>query len=92
MTRLQAIQDGIQGKILSKTQFDSLDCYVENLLGSNQIVNVDVSLLDDASAEVVTKVLAKLLLDFLKRQVKKAEMPVNFIIEEAHRFIRNESN
>ena len=92
VTRLQAIQDGIQGKILSKTQFDSLDCYVENLLGSNQIVNVDVSLLDDASAEVVTKVLAKLLLDFLKRQVKKAEMPVNFIIEEAHRFIRNESN
>lgn len=92
VTRLQAIQDGIQGKILSKTQFDSLDCYVENLLGSNQIVNVDVSLLDDASAEVVTKVLAKLLLDFLKRQVKKAEIPVNFIIEEAHRFIRNESN
>lgn len=92
VTRLQAIQDGIQGKILSKTQFDSLDCYVENLLGSNQIVNVDVSLLDDASAEVVTKVLAKLLLDFLKHHVEKAEMPVNFIIEEAHRFIRNESN
>lgn len=31
---------------------------------SSQIANIDVSLLDDASAEVVTKVIAKLLLDY----------------------------
>jgi hypothetical protein len=92
VTRLQAIQDGIQGKILTKTMFSSIDEYINNILGKNQIVNVDVSLLDDASAEVVTKVLAKLLLDYLKKKPNKAEMPVNFIIEEAHRFIRNENN
>ena len=28
----------------------------------------------------------------MKRREKKADMPVNFIIEEAHRFVRNESN
>ena len=48
--------------------------------------------MDDASAEVVTKVLAKLLLDHLKRKHSKAETPINFIIEEAHRFVRNEVN
>lgn len=92
VTRLQALQDGIQGRILSKTEFKSIDEYVENILGDNQIVNIDVSLLDDASAEVVTKVLAKLLLDYLKRKHSKAEIPINFIIEEAHRFVRNEVN
>ncbi len=92
VTRLQALQDGIQGKILTKTEFNSIDEFVKNILGDNQVVNVDVSLLDDASAEVVTKVLAKLLLDFLKKKKTKADMPINFVIEEAHRFVRNETN
>lgn len=92
VTRLQALQDGIQGRILTKTNFNSVDGYVTHILGTNQVVNIDVSLLDDASAEVVTKVLAKLLLDHLKRREKKAEMPINFVIEEAHRFVRNETN
>ena len=92
VTRLQALQDGIQGKILTKTDFNSVDEYVDHILGTNQVVNIDVSLLDDASAEVVTKVLAKLLLDYLKHRDKKADMPINFVIEEAHRFVRNETN
>ncbi len=91
-TRLQTIRDGIQGKLLTKTSFSTVDEYINDLLGQNQIVDVDISTLDDASAEVVTKVLAKLILDYLKRQEKKANMPVNFIIEEAHRFVKNESN
>lgn len=92
VTRLQALQDGIQGQILTKTEFKSMDEYLESILGRNQIVNIDISLLDDTSAEVVTKVLAKLLLDYLKRKQPKAETPINFIIEEAHRFVRNEMN
>ncbi|MDF1494563.1 ATP-binding protein [Caproiciproducens sp. CPB-2] len=92
ITRLQALNDGIQGKILTKTEFESIEAYVNDLLGEHQIVNIDISLLDDSSAEVVTKVLAKLLLDHLKRMDSKADMPINFIIEEAHRFVRNESN
>lgn len=91
-TRLQTIRDGIQGKLLTKTSFSNVNEYINNLLGHNQIVDVDISTLDDASAEVVTKVLAKLILDYLKRQEKKADMPVNFIIEEAHRFVKNEIN
>ena len=76
-TRLQTIRDGIQGKLLTKTSFSTVDEYINDLLGQNQIVDVDISTLDDASAEVVTKVLAKLILDYLKRQEKKANMPVN---------------
>lgn len=92
VTRLQALQEGIQGRILVKTDFKNIDDYIADILGQNQVVNIDVSFLDDASAEVVTKVLAKLFLDYLKQREKKADMPINFIIEEAHRFIRNETN
>ena len=92
VSRLQALQDGIQGKILTKTNFHSMDDYVASILGENQVVNIDVSLLDDASAEVVTKVLAKLLLDYLKGNEQKADMPINFVIEEAQRYVRNETS
>lgn len=92
MTRLNTIQEGIQGRILSRTTYNTIDDYIDMLLGENQIVDLDISTLDDASAEVVTKVLAKLLLDYLKRREIKADSPINFIIEEAHRFIKNEAN
>lgn len=92
ITRLQSVQDGIQGSILTKTEFTTIDEYINDILGENQIVDIDISCLDDASAEVVTKVLAKLLLDYLKKRELKADMPINFIIEEAHRFVRNESS
>lgn len=91
-TRLNTIQEGIQGRILSRTTYNTIDDYIDMLLGENQIVDLDISTLDDASAEVVTKVLAKLLLDYLKRKEIKADTPINFIIEEAHRFIKNEAN
>ncbi len=91
VTRLQAIQDGIQGKILTKTEDITIDGYIDRLIGKNQIVNIDISSLDDSSAEVVTKVLAKLILDYLKKLEIKADMPINFIIEEAHRFVKNEN-
>lgn len=91
-TRLQTIKEGVQGKILTKTQYSNIDDYINSFLGEYQIIDIDVSSLDDSSAEVVAKVLAKLILDYLKKQTIKANMPVNFIVEEAHRYIRNETN
>ena len=92
MTRLQSLQDGVQGRIFSKTEFNTVEEYIKSLLDENQIVDLDISSLDDSSAEVVTKVLAKLILDYLKGCEVKAETPINFIIEEAHRFIKNDTN
>lgn len=91
-TRLQALTDSEQGKILVKTKYKSIDDYVENLIGNNQVLNIDVSSLDDSSCEVVVKVITKVLFDHLKKLEIKASMPTNIIIEEAHRFIKNENS
>jgi hypothetical protein len=91
-TRLQALIDSDQGRILTKTGFSKIDDYVESILGTNQIVNIDISSLDDSSSEVVVKVVTKLFFDYLKKLSIKADMPVNMIIEEAHRFVRSESH
>lgn len=92
ITRLKALKDGIHGSILTKTGYNSVDEYVKSIVGENQIVNIDISSLDDTSSEVVIKVLAKLLLDYLKCKTIKADEPINFIIEEAHRFLKEQNN
>lgn len=90
ITRLQALQEGVGSEFLDKTEFSTLGEYLEDLLGKSQVVNIDISGIDDSSGEVVTKVLAKLLLDHAKLGSKKADRPINLIIEEAHRYIKNE--
>ena len=92
ITRLKALKEGVHGCILTKTKYKTVDEYVDDMIGKNQIVNIDISALDDTSAEVVVKVLAKLLLDYLKAKDTKADMPINFIIEEAHRFLKEQNN
>ena len=92
INRLQAIRNGVFGTIFSKTGYENLDQYIESLLGNNKIGDIVVSALDDSVAEVIAKVVAKIILDYLKRQEIKAEIPVNLIVEEAHRFMKNESS
>lgn len=92
VTRLQSIIEGEQGKIFTKTTFNTVKEYIESLLGENQILDIDISMIDDSSSEVIAKVLSKIILDYLRKLDKKAETPINLIIEEAHRFIKNDSN
>lgn len=87
-TRLQSIADGNEGKIFVKTEFTSKKEYIEYLFGTGQILDLDISMLDDSSCEVITKVLSKIILDYLRKRPQKADMPVNLIIEEAHRFVK----
>lgn len=90
LTRLQSLAEGVGQDLLDKTTFTDLDSYLDDLLGTAQVVNIDISSVDDASGEVVTKVLAKLLLDHVKLRPAKAERPINLVVEEAHRYIKNE--
>lgn len=90
-TRLQSIADGNEGKIFVKTSFKSIKEYIEYLFGTDQILDLDISMLDDSSCEVITKVLSKIILDYLRKRPQKADMPVNLIIEEAHRFVKETS-
>ena len=88
ITRLQGLEESVAGKIFTKTSFKSTSAYIENMLGQdNQIIRVDISQMDDESAEVIVKVLSKLMLDYLRMQDRKAQKPINLIVEEAHRFM-----
>ena len=92
VTRLEALRDGGRGRLLAKTEFSNLHDYIEAMLGQNQLVNIDISSLDDSEGEMVVKVLAKLLLEYMKSQTPRAKRPINIIVEEAHRFVHNQKD
>lgn len=94
MSRVQALKESIIGKIFRKTDFSTTEDFVKDLIGNYQLVNIDVSSLDDSTGEVLLRVLSKMILDFQKVQKrntlsnsKKAIYPINLIVEEAHRYI-----
>lgn len=89
VTRLRHLIESDQGKFFKKSDFTTVDEYVENLIGNYQIINIDVSSLDDIATEVVTKVLSKLLFDYLKKLKIRNSMPINLILEEAHRYVKD---
>ena len=89
ITRLETLRDTGKGRLLTKTSFSSLNDYIDDMIGKNQLVNIDISSLDDSEGEMVVKVISKLLLDYVKSISPRATKPINLIVEEAHRYIKN---
>lgn len=90
VTRLKHLSESEQGGFFSKTEFSSVDEYIKNIIGESQLLNIDISNLDDTATEVVTKVFSKMLFDYLRSLTPRNSMPINLILEEAHRFVRSD--
>lgn len=88
VTRLKHLNESEQGTFFDKTDFETIDAYIKNIIGESQLLNIDISSLDDTATEVVTKVFSKMLFDYMRSLKERNSMPVNLILEEAHRFIR----
>lgn len=95
MSRLQSLSESAMGSIFGKTKFTKTSEFIDDLITNKQLVNIDVSGIDDSTGEVLIRVLSKMILDFQK-ECKRNEgiesasssiRPINLIIEEAHRYV-----
>lgn len=90
VTRLKHLSESEQGRFFDKTEFATIEQYIRSIIGETQLLNIDISSLDDTATEVVTKVFCKMLFDYIRSLKPRNTMPVNLILEEAHRFIRSD--
>ena len=60
--------------------------------GRAQIINVNISYLDDRLAKTICKIYSKLLFDFACGLEKRGSFPVHIILEEAHRYVQKDSD
>ncbi|EAG1219902.1 ATP-binding protein, partial [Listeria monocytogenes] len=89
VSRMQSLVESSFSRIFNVTQFKNKESFFEKFLDNSNIVNIDISAMNDSMAEVLIRVLAKIILDYQKGHQKKADKPINLFIEEAHRYIKD---
>lgn len=57
-----------------------------------QIVNFNINYVDDRFAKNLVKIYSKLLFDHLVTLNQRASMPFHIVLEEAHRYVQNDSD
>lgn len=74
----------------------TLEKYLSDLIISNgtkyQIININLDDVDDDFAKVITKVYSRLLFEFTKGLKNRASIPFHILVEEAHRYIQNDTD
>ncbi len=69
--------------------------YIKELLLTNsgkkaQIIDFNISYVDDRFAKSLTKIYSKLLFDYSTSLKKRASLPFHIILEEAHRYVQRD--
>ena len=94
--RLHSLIVGEYAKFFEYPQYVTQEQYLSSLLISNgkkyQLININFDDVDDWFAKVITKVFSRIIFDFSKNLKDRATIPFNIIVEEAHRYIQNDTD
>ncbi len=70
---------------------DFIKSIFKNEVGEDsQIVNFNINYIDDRFAKTITKIYSRIFYDYVKELPERASMPINIILEEAHRYVQND--
>ena len=74
----------------------NLESYISSLVVTNgkkaQIINFNLEDIDDSFAKVITKIFTRLLFEFTKKLNNRASIPFHIFLEEAHRYVQNDTD
>lgn len=91
--RLRSLLTGPYSSIFTFSEFINIDQYMNYLFAPNgrkcQIVNINLDDMDDSFAAVITKIFTRLIFDYAKRIPNRGSVPFNILVDEAHRYIKN---
>lgn len=94
--RLHSLIVGPNAKFFDVPDYISLEAYLSSLLINNgkkyQIVNFNLDDVDDDFAKVITKIYSRLVFEFAKVLKDRASIPFHIVVEEAHRYIQNDTD
>ena len=94
--RLHSLIVGENAKYFDVDSYVSLETYISSLLINEgkkyQIVNINLSDIDDDFAKVLTKIYSRLIFSFAKGLKNRGSIPFHIILEEAHRYIQEDND
>ena len=94
--RLRSVIDSDIKKIFDFDKVISKEEFVYNFFKNNgkpcQIVGVNFGNLDDRTVKMLTKLLSKIFFQFTVNLENRTSFPIHIVIEEAHRYVQNDSD
>ncbi len=94
--RLHSLIVGEYAKYFDVEDYIPLEAYLSSMLINQgrkyQIVNINLDDVDDDFAKVITKIFSRLIFEFVKGLNDRASIPFHIIVEEAHRYIQNDTD
>lgn len=94
--RLHSLIVGNNAKYFEYNEYVTVEKYLSSLLIDNgkkyQIVNINFDDVDDSFAKVLVKIYSRLIFEFSKGLRDRASIPFHLLVEEAHRYIQNDTD
>lgn len=95
--RLDSLVKGEYAQYFKMDKYVDKNTFIKELItasngGRAQIININISYLDDRLAKTICKIYAKLLFDFTSKLQQRGSFPVHLILEEAHRYVQQDSD
>ena len=95
--RLDSLIKGEYSEYFKVDSYIDKNTFIKQLItapngGRAQIININISYLDDRFAKTICKIYSKLLFDFTSKLSDRGSFPVHLILEEAHRYVQNDSD
>ena len=95
--RFNALMNSNYARYFDYNGYVNREGYINLLLTCNngrkaQIVNFNINYVDDRFAKNLVKIYSKLLFDYIVSLNQRATMPFHIVLEEAHRYVQNDSD
>ena len=95
--RLRSLVNGEYAKYFDIEEYQSKDEFVKEILTTNtgkkaQIINFNINYVDDRFAKTLTKIYSRIFFEYAKNLKKRASLPIHIILEEAHRYVQNDTD
>ena len=91
-TRLQTIINGNEKEIFDFNGYISKEEFIRKMFQNTQLININLSYLDDRFAKVITKLFSKFFFEYTTNIIPRGSFSVNIILEEAHRYVQNDND
>ena len=94
---LRNLMNGDYAKYFDVEEYIDLDNFIKSILLTSdgkkaQLINFNINYVDDRFAKTLTKIYSKIFFEYTKNLKERASLPINIILEEAHRYVQNDTD
>ena len=95
--RLRSLVTSDYAKYFDIPEYQSKDSFIKEILTTSegrkaQIINFNINYVDDRFAKTLTKIYSRIFFEYTKSLKNRASLPIHIILEEAHRYVQNDSD